>query len=207
MNTPKPNKPAKAKVSTKPGKSTVARPECLKNKQKAEKEAKQANPLMMNDQSWNRSAIMDIVCERISTSTRSIATILKEPYNGHGLPDYTTFKRWIAVDDDLCTQYARAKEDQADFMAEEMLEIADDGSNDWMERNGKDGENLGYQVNGEHVQRSRLRLDTRKWLASKLKPKKYGDKTTIAGDPGNPLAVLLMDQITTSPNSRIQVSK
>jgi len=48
-----------------------------------------------------------------------------------------------------------------------------------MERTGKDGENLGWVVNGEAVQRSRLRLDTRKWYASKIIPKIYGEKQTI----------------------------
>ncbi len=37
----------------------------------------------------------------------------------------------------------------------------------------------GYKLNGEHVQRSRLRIDTRKWLAGKLKPKKYGDRINL----------------------------
>jgi hypothetical protein len=60
-------------------------------------------------------------------------------------------------------------------------------------------------LNGEHVQRSRLRIESRKWLAAKLKPKKYGEKTTIAGDAENPLAVLTMDSITTNPASRIKI--
>lgn len=55
-------------------------------------------------------------------------------------------------------------------MADEIIEIADDGSNDWMEREGK------AAPNGEMVNRSRLRVDTRKWLMSKMAPKKYGDK-------------------------------
>jgi hypothetical protein len=45
-----------------------------------------------------------------------------------------------------------------------------------MERLDDDGKPIGWQLNGEHLQRSRLRVDTRKWIASKLKPKKYGDK-------------------------------
>ena len=82
----------------------------------------------------------------------------------------------VAADADLAYQYAHAKEVGLDAMAEEILEISDDGTNDWMERTGKAGEVVGYQVNGEHVQRSKLRVDSRKWLLSKMAPKKYGDK-------------------------------
>lgn len=63
---------------------------------------------------------------------------------------------------------------QAEGMADEILEIADDGRNDWMEIQNRDGDNIGWKVNGEAVQRSRLRIDARKWLLSKLLPKKYG---------------------------------
>lgn len=85
-------------------------------------------------------------------------------------------------------QYARARERMIDAVAEDILEIADDGSNDYMERFDKDGESLGYFLNGEHVQRSRLRVDSRKWLLSKLRPGQYGDKLdlnhgTQDGDP------------------------
>jgi len=87
-------------------------------------------------------------------------------------------------------QYARAKEESADALAEEMLEIADDGRNDWMARNGgTDDEGNArentYVLNGEHIQRSRVRIDTRKWLASKLKPKKYGDRVDLTNSDGS----------------------
>lgn len=84
-------------------------------------------------------------------------------------------------------QYARAKEVQSEHMAEEILAIADDGQNDWMERNG--AESAGWAVNGEHIQRSRLRVDSRKWLMSKLAPKKYGDRVTqeMTGAGGGPI--------------------
>ncbi|HRP05296.1 MAG TPA: hypothetical protein PLV87_10330, partial [Opitutaceae bacterium] len=62
-------------------------------------------------------------------------------------------------------------------MADEMMEIADDARNDWMERRGE--EDAGWQVNGEHIQRSRLRVDTRKWMLSKALPKLYGEKQEI----------------------------
>jgi hypothetical protein len=92
------------------------------------------------------------------------------------MPCVSTVLNWLRSKPNFLAQYEKAKEEQADALAEEMLDIADDGTNDWMEKHGKEGEVIGWQVNGEHVQRSRLRLDTRKWIASKLKPKKYGDR-------------------------------
>ena len=70
-------------------------------------------------------------------------------------------------------QYARAREAQADKLAEEALQIADDGRSDtYLDAEGNE------KTNTEAIQRSKLRVDTRKWLASKMAPKKYGDKVT-----------------------------
>jgi hypothetical protein len=74
----------------------------------------------------------------------------------------------------------RARESGYHKMADELLEIADDASNDFMERKGKDGEAV-MVVDHDHIARSRLRVDTRKWLLSKALPKVYGDKLELAG--------------------------
>jgi len=82
-------------------------------------------------------------------------------------------------------QYPRACDVLADALFEEMLEIADDGSNDWMERRNSDGTMIGWQENGEALRRSALRIDARKWMLGKMKPKVYGDKvTTEHSGPG-----------------------
>ena len=147
---------------------------------KHKKQIEPAHPLKINGKEWDQIKVMDVVCERIATSTRSIVTILAEPHDGYDLPTYTTIKRWLVANEIICSQYTRAKEDQADFMAEEMIEIADDSRNDFMEKVNASGE--AYIVGDqEMVSRARLRLDTRKWLASKLKPKKYGDKLAVGG--------------------------
>ena len=96
--------------------------------------------------------------------------------NPDDMPNKSTVFRWIRTIPEFNDQYARAKEESADAMLEETMDIADEGTNDWMEAN--DPENPGYKLNGEHIQRSRLRVDTRKWMMSKMKPKKYGDKIT-----------------------------
>jgi hypothetical protein len=121
--------------------------------------------------------LADTICQEIVLGY-SLRTICK----AETMPCVATIFNWFRLHPQFLEQYEKAKEAQADTLAEEMLDIADDGTNDWMERHGKDGENIGYQLNGEHVQRSRLRVDTRKWIASKLKAKKYGDRVISQGD-------------------------
>jgi hypothetical protein len=115
--------------------------------------------------------MMTEICERIANgeSLRGICA-------GEGMPSAPLVMKWLANDEDgaLREQYARAREAQADHIFDEILEIADDGKNDWMEKNGE--ESVGYALNGEHVQRSKLRIDARKWMAGKMRPKVYGDK-------------------------------
>jgi hypothetical protein len=64
---------------------------------------------------------------------------------------------------------------RVDVMADEIIDIAEDGRNDWEERENKDGSTY-TALNREAIERSRLRIDARKWTVSKLKPKKYGDR-------------------------------
>lgn len=148
---------------------------------------KPIHPLMLDERDWDRKKVMTHIFDELSTSSRGIGKIIAAGYKGKGLPSYSTIMKWLSEDKELSDKYALAKEAQADFMADEMLEIADNGSNDWMEQ--EDPDNPGFRLNGEHIQRSRLRVDTRKWLASKLKAKKYGDKVSaeVTGKDGAPI--------------------
>jgi hypothetical protein len=98
------------------------------------------------------------------------------------MPCKNTINEWRWLHDEFSDQYVKAKQLQAEISAETFLEIADDASNDWMMTISKEDQSIGWRINGEHVARSRLRIDTRKWLASKLAPKIYGDKTNDKGD-------------------------
>lgn len=130
--------------------------------------------------------IADLICERIADGVS-----LREICRTEDMPSKAAVFRWLAAHAEFRDQYARAREAQADALADELLDIADDGDNDWMERKGEDGQSLGWRENGEAIQRSRLRVDTRKWIASKLKPKKYGDKLAVGGDEeGSPVKVV-----------------
>lgn len=114
--------------------------------------------------------IGDRICALIATHAKSLEKCLDLE---DGLPEYRTVCRWIFNNEEFRQKYARAKELQQELKGEEIEEIADD--------DGKD------ETNPERIQRAKLRIDTRKWLMSKLAPKKYGDKTTHSNDPENPL--------------------
>lgn len=113
------------------------------------------------------------------------------------MPDKSTVHRWLlnVADktlDDFRDQYARAREAQMDHYADEIIEICDDGSNDWIQRESEKGR-IETVCDHEHVNRSRLRVDTRKWLMSKIAAKRYGDKITQehTGKDGSPLIPVL----------------
>ncbi len=112
----------------------------------------------------------DRICDQIATSHASLRTVCKP----EDMPATVTILRWLRDFESFRIQYARAKAEQAALGVEEMYEISDDGTNDfYTDEKGK------VKVDHENIQRSRLRVDTRKWVASKLLPKLYGDKLDI----------------------------
>lgn len=97
----------------------------------------------------------------------------------------STFNLWLNDDAELAADYARAREDLIERMAQEVLELSDsdvglqpDGKRDWAA-----------------VQKHKLQVDTRKWLLSKLAPKKFGDKLELTGDPDRPLAIQKIERV------------
>jgi len=90
------------------------------------------------------------------------------------MPALSTVFRWLAGDREFQEQYARAMDARAMLLAEEILEISDDSSGDAV----TDPETGAIRMDAEFVARSRLRVDSRKWLAARMSPRKYGDKIT-----------------------------
>jgi hypothetical protein len=104
-----------------------------------------------------------------------------------GLSAEQLYRRMLA-DEDLAQRYARAKEAALDAMADDILAIADDGVNDtYTDDDGNE------RTRVDVIARSRLRVDSRKWIMSKLAPKKWGDKITqeLTGAEGAPLIPVL----------------
>ena len=116
------------------------------------------------------------VCDAIASSRYGIRRVVAA--NPH-LPSVTTIMRWLDDPENVKfrEQYARATDLRADLLAEECLDISDESEHD--------GERVSDHEDvhaTEQVARSKLRVDTRKWLAGKLRPKKYGDTLKVAGD-------------------------
>ncbi|MBX5236294.1 terminase small subunit protein [Rhizobium sp. NLR4a] len=131
-------------------------------------------------------SLADIICERIADG-ESLRSICRD----EAMPAKSTVLSWLADNEKSAfrTKYAQAREIQADGFVDEMIEIADDGSNDWMERSF--GEETRWVENGEALRRSQLRIVTRQWIAEKLKPKKYGSKVELEHGVTSGVAELL----------------
>lgn len=113
------------------------------------------------------------------------------------MPWKRTISIWRSTHPEFADMLRTARQAQADHFAEEIIEIADDGSNDWMTREAADG-TITKVVDHEHIQRSRVRIDARKWLASKMAPAHYGDTVAVTGPSGDPLVVehrLVVDRV------------
>jgi len=131
--------------------------------------------------------LTDIICERLA-SGESLRSISRDS----DMPACSTMFKWMREHEQFSKQYVKAKEESADALVEDMLDIADNQVTQPLMIDGKP-----VEINGEvvmvkdavGVNHARLRVDTRKWAASKLKPKKYGDKVQqeVSGPDGGPI--------------------
>jgi hypothetical protein len=126
----------------------------------------------------HQKRIVEIVCGVISETTLGIRRIcdgLRD--KDKRFPAARTIRSWIDENPEFAALYARAKQIQLHNLADQIIEISDDDSQD--EIFTDEGKRL---LNAEFVQRSKLRVDSRKWLLSKLMPKVYGDRIEHAGE-------------------------
>lgn len=99
----------------------------------------------------------ETICEKIANG-RSLRSICAED----GMPTTSTVCKWLIENKEFSEQYARARTRQADYFFEEIVEIADS-----------------VEADSAAVAKARLQVDARKWAASKIAPKKYGDKQEL----------------------------
>lgn len=98
---------------------------------------------------------------------------------------------WLAKHPDFVEQYARAREAQADALADDILDIANTPLVGQIRKTDAEGN---VEVTEEDMLGHRkLQVDARKWIASKLKPRKYGDKLELGSDPNSPLQIQIVD--------------
>ncbi len=150
--------------------------------------ARTGRPSKYND------ALVNEICKRISCG-ESLVKVLQSP----GMPDYSNVSRWLDKYEDFRNKYARAKAEQSEYYANQIIDIADEVPT--CEMPDPDG---GVTIRIDHagVQRNKLRVDARKWVAAKLLPKKYGDSSTLAlsGPEGGPIQQAITVQFVKSGN-------
>lgn len=108
---------------------------------------------------------------------------LRQITRDQDMPGHSTVYEWLLAKPDFADNYARARDEQADTLADEIIAIADEPPAEITDDKGTSRTDSGW------VTWQKNRVDARKWVASKLKPKKYGERTTITGDKENPLHI------------------
>lgn len=119
------------------------------------------------------------ICMAIASSNKGIKPLCEA--NPHW-PTHSTIRKWIFENKEFSDKYDLAKQEQADFIADEILEIADNS----------EGDDKAF-VGINRIHRAKLQIDSRKWVASKLKPKKYGDKLDLNHEGGQTIVVKFQD--------------
>lgn len=130
-------------------------------------------------------AVRDEICTRLAQG-ETLRSICRDNH----MPARQTVNYWNihnigeekigdeVIEEGFYYHYTRARNIGLDNMADEIIEISDDGSNDWMERDLDNGKTVTV-ANHEHIARSRLRSDNRKWYLAKMYPKRYGEASII----------------------------
>lgn len=163
----KPKGKAKATPKSKKAKATVEQPVASPVVEPVETKApgKQGRPTKYT------KAIADEICNRMHHGE----TLNKICRDDH-MPTRRTVINWKIADvDGFSTTYAQAREALLDYWEDETVDVADDGRNDYYTKTDKHG-NEYDAFNKENVERSRLRVETRKWMLGKLNQKRFGDK-------------------------------
>jgi DNA primase len=122
-----------------------------------------------------------LICTRIAEGES-----LREIVKTGDMPDRVTIYRWLLAHDDFRNLYTRAREDQADTYADEIIAIADEMP-EVIAVTDKHGALIEHKLDGAYLQWQKNRIDARKWTAMKLKPKKYGERMQIAGSKEEPM--------------------
>ena len=170
------------KSSKKPELTLVKNGKC--SEMKREIRTYKKNSQRPNARQYDREAITKLVCSELALG-KSLRSILDADDK---LPSASTFLDWIGADSFLAEQYAHARQMAYELLADEIVAIAD-------ENYTTDEHGVRERLSSEAIQRNRLRVDTRKWMLSKMLPKVYGDKiqTEHTGKDGGPIQLQAVD--------------
>ena len=123
------------------------------------------------------------ICSRIAEG-ESLRSICRDD----AMPSIASVFLWLSQKPDFSEQYTRAREEQAEAFADEIVAIADE-TPELEEVLDRHGNVVDMKLHSAYVQWQKNRIDARKWTASKLKPKKYGERLNLAGDAESPIKV------------------
>lgn len=166
----KPRKKAtEAATAPKSGQSTSA----------AEKPAQTPKKHPVGAPSTYSEHIANVICIRIAEG-ESLRKILRDD----GMPAQSTVYDWLLRHPEFAEQYTRAREEQADSLADEIIDIADEQPEIVAVVDKKTGALIEHKLDGAFLQWQKNRIEARKWTAMKLKPKKYGDRVAVEGVEG-----------------------
>ena len=149
----------------------------------------------------NQQSVMPDILAMIATTPKSLNSICASDKR---FPDARTVYRWIDADEELCQQYTRAKAAQLQILADQLVDLADTDRICRKVTEKADGST--ETVTLDQTDRTKLQIDTRKWLLSKLDPKKYGDKVEqfISGPGGGPIeAAVRVEFVDTSSEGAV----
>lgn len=127
--------------------------------------------------------IAEEICERLADG-ESMKAICRDP----DMPNITLIYKWKRDTPWFDRMFKQARQDQVHTLVDEIIDIADDSTNDYVERETAKGTTI--VLDEEHIRRSAIRIEARKWLAERMAPKEFGPKAELA--VGNPDGSSLM---------------
>ena len=131
------------------------------------------------------------------TEGESLRSIVKDAH----MPPQATVYEWLAAKPDFAERYAYARDQQAETLADEIIALADEKPKEVTDDKGHG------RIDNGWVTWQKNRVDARKWVAAKLKPKKYGDRVTHAGDAENPLEIKASTEIFDTVLQTMELAK
>jgi hypothetical protein len=120
----------------------------------------------------------EVICIRMVCGKDDQPESLRSICRDDGMPELRTVMRWLIKHEEFCQQYRAAREAQQEMHQEELKEIADDCTDDVQILMGNE-DGAVARINQSAIARAKLRIDTRKWIMSKMQPKKYGEKLDL----------------------------
>ena len=171
--------PETAKKPRKKATEATKAPKAGQSTSAAEKPAQSPKKNLGGAPSTYSEHIANVICIRIAEG-ESLRKILRDD----GMPAQSTVYEWLLRHPEFAEQYTRAREEQADSLADEIIDIADEQPEIVAVVDKKTGALIEHKLDGAFLQWQKNRIEARKWTAMKLKPKKYGDRMAVEGVEG-----------------------